>query len=86
MSEVVAQIKVMPKDADIKISEQEFQKVLPEQTEILAIQKEEVAFGLEAILLKVGLPDKEGGTTKIEEAFKQIEGVGEVEVQGVSRV
>lgn len=86
MSEVVAQIKVMPEDADVEIGEGEFESILPQEAELLGIKREDVAFGLEAIILKISVPDAEGGTTKIEEAFKEIEGVGEVETQGISRV
>ena len=84
MGEVVAVIKVLPKNLE------QFEEMMKKVREIIPnIQKEEVepiAFGLKAMNITVVVDDAEGGTEKIEGKLKEIENVGDVQVVGLARL
>jgi elongation factor 1-beta len=88
MGKVIAQIKVMPDDADTDLDalEDALKDVLPEAAELNGIKREDVAFGLVALLVNVGVEDEAGGTEAVEEAFAGIEDVESVSVEDVGRV
>jgi elongation factor 1-beta len=88
MGKVIAQIKVMPDDADTDLDalEEGLQDVLPEEAELNGIKREDVAFGLVALLVNVGVEDEAGGTEAVEEAFAGIDDVESVSVEDVGRV
>lgn len=88
MSDVAAKIKVMPEspDVDLDALEERLSAALPEGTRINGIQREDVAFGLIALLPTVIVPDDAGGTDTVEEAFAEVEGVESVSVDSVSRI
>jgi len=54
MGKVIAQIKVMPEDADTDLDalEEGLEEALPESAELSAIEREDVAFGLVALMVK----------------------------------
>jgi len=54
--------------------------------EVKDIVTEPLAFGLNVIKIGILAPDEEGITDKIEEVLKKIEGVGEIEIEGMSLV
>lgn len=88
MGKVIAQIKVMPEDADTDLDALEgaLEDVLPESAELNGIKREDVAFGLVALMVNVGVEDEEGGTEAVEEAFAGVENVESVSVEDVGRV
>ncbi|MFP4174149.1 MAG: elongation factor 1-beta [Halobacteriales archaeon] len=88
MGKVVAQIKVMPDDADTDLDalEDALKSALPEEAELNAIQREDVAFGLVALLVNVAVEDEAGGTEAVEEAFAGVDDVESVSVEDVGRV
>ena len=88
MGKVIAQIKVMPDDADTDLDalEEGLQDVLPEEAELNGIKREDVAFGLVALLVNVGVEDEAGGTEAVEEAFAGLDDVESVSVEDVGRV
>ena len=88
MGKVIAQIKVMPDDADTDLDalEDSLKKALPEEAELNGIKREDVAFGLVALLVNVGVEDEAGGTEAVEESFAGIDDVESVSVEDVGRV
>jgi elongation factor 1-beta len=88
MGDVAAKIKVMPQSPEIDLDELEgrLEDALPEGAEIRGFQREDVAFGLTALLPTVVVPDDAGGTEAVEEAFSDVEGVESIDVDSVGRL
>ena len=88
MSDVAARIKVMPEspDVDLDALEERLHDILPEAAEISGFERDDVAFGLVALLPTVIVPDDAGGTDAVEEAFAAVEDVESVEVGDVGRL
>ena len=88
MAKVAARIKVMPEDPEIDLDDLEdrLQASLPEGAQISGFEREDVAFGLVALLPTVVIPDEAGGTDAVEEAFAGVEGVESVAVDEVGRI
>jgi elongation factor 1-beta len=88
MGKVAAQLKVMPENPEIDLEELEESLVaaLPEGAELNGSDTKDVAFGLVALIVAVVVPDDEGGTDAVEEAFADIDGVESVSVENVGRV
>ncbi|MFT4889342.1 MAG: elongation factor 1-beta [Halobacteriales archaeon] len=88
MGKVAAKIKVMPQDPEIDLDalEDRLRAVLPEGAEINGFERDDVAFGLVALLPTVIVPDEAGGTEAVEEAFADVEGVESVGVEEVGRL
>lgn len=88
MGDVAAAIKVMPTGAEIDLDalEDSLEDTLPSNAEITQVDREEVAFGLTALLVNVVVPDGEGGTQAVEDGFAGLEDVESVSVENVGRV
>ena len=88
MSDVAAQIKVMPEspEVDLDALEERLRDALPEGAEISGFERDDVAFGLVALLPTVIVPDDAGGTEAVEEAFAEVSEVESVEVRSVGRL
>ncbi|WP_415382589.1 elongation factor 1-beta [Halosimplex sp. TS25] len=88
MGKVAAQIKVMPQspEVDLDALQERLEQSLPEGAKINGFERDDVAFGLVALLPTVIVPDEAGGTEAVEEAFIDVEGVESVEVGDVGRL
>ncbi len=88
MGKVAAQVKVMPEspDVDLDVLQAELESALPEGAEISGFERNDVAFGLVALLPTVVVPDDAGGTEAVEEAFTGIEDVESVSIDSVTRL
>ena len=88
MGKVAAKIKVMPQDPEIDLDalEEKLEAALPEGATINGFERDDVAFGLVALLPTVIVPDEAGGTEAVEEAFAEVEGVESVSVDSVGRL
>ena len=88
MGKVAAKIKIMPKNPDVDLDtlEERLQQALPDGANIKGFERENVAFGLVALLPTVIVPDDAGGTEAVEERFAEVEGVESVEVGNVGRI
>jgi elongation factor 1-beta len=88
MGKVAAQIKVMPQSPEIDLDELQdrLESVLPEGAKINGFERDDVAFGLVALLPTVVVADDAGGTEAVEEAFQGVEGVESVSVENVGRL
>jgi elongation factor 1-beta len=88
MGKVAAQIKVMPQspEVDLDALQDRLEQALPEGAKIQGFDRDDVAFGLVALLPTVIVPDDAGGTDAVEDAFAEVEGVESVEVGDVGRL
>lgn len=86
MAEVLVTLKVMPEDAgtDLGSMESEIKKL--REARFNSVEKEPIAFGLVALKPSFVMDDAEGATEKLEEALRQVKGVGGVEVVQVTRL
>lgn len=89
VAKVLALVKVYPADVNVNLEElvKKIKEKLPEGHEVTRYDKEPIAFGLYALRLYIVLPEEiEGGTSKLEDIIKGIDGVEEVEVEAVHRL
>ncbi|MFC7114534.1 elongation factor 1-beta [Natronoarchaeum sp. GCM10025703] len=88
MGKVAAAIKVMPQSPEIDLDDLQdrLETSLPEGAKINGVERDDVAFGLVALIPTVIVPDDAGGTEAVEEAFSTVEGVESVEVENVGRI
>ncbi|HIH89809.1 elongation factor 1-beta [Ignicoccus hospitalis] len=89
MVKVLVVAKVYPDSVERNLEEmvENIKKSLPEGYELLQYQKVPVAFGLNLLKVYVAMPEEtEGGTEKLEEVLKGVEGVSEVEIETVHRM
>lgn len=84
MNRAVATIRVFPLnvDVDLNVLVEKLREKLPVEAELYTYRKEPIAFGIEALILDIILPEENMGELLdyIEESFKKIDSVGEVEV------
>ncbi len=88
MGKVAAAVKVMPQSPEIDLDELQdrLESSLPEGAKINGVERDDVAFGLVALIPTVIVPDDAGGTEAVEDAFATVEGVESVDVQNVGRI
>jgi elongation factor 1-beta len=88
MGKVAAVLKVMPQDPEVDLDalQERLEESLPEGAKINNVDRDNVAFGLIALLPTVVIPDDAGGTDAVEEAFSGVEGVESVSVEEVGRI
>lgn len=88
MGKVAAEIKVMPESPDVDLDDlqERLETSLPEGAKISGVERDDVAFGLTALLPTVIVPDDAGGTEAVEESFASVESVESVEVGNVGRL
>jgi elongation factor 1-beta len=88
MGKVAANMKIMPQSPEIDLDElqERLEASLPEGAQINGFERDDVAFGLVALLPTVIVADDAGGTEVVEEAFADVEGVESVSVEDVGRI
>lgn len=88
MGKVAAQVKVMPDspDVDLDALQETLEQSLPDGAKINGFKREDVAFGLTALLPTVVVPDDEGGTEAVEESFADVPDVESVSIESVGRI
>ena len=87
---VIAIIKVLPDDIDTNLENLKgkiIEVLKPLDTELETSKVEPIAFGLNALNIRVKIPEEtEGGTQPVEDALEALEEVQRVEVVMVSRM
>ncbi len=89
MAHVLVIAKVYPDTVERNLEEliENIKKALPEGYELKQYEKVPVAFGLNLLKTYIVMPEEtEGGTSKLEEILKNVEGVSEVEIETVHRL
>jgi elongation factor 1-beta len=87
MGRVLYIVRVMPTDSDVDLEEllRRIKESLPEGVELRNHARESMGFGIESLLLALSLPEEEGITERVEEGMRAVDGVGEVQVEGLTR-
>lgn len=89
MAKLAVIVKILPKDISVDLEElvNKIREKLPRKYELKDYRKEPIAFGLQALLVSIVMPENiEGGTEELEKIMSSIPGVGEVTVEYVSRI
>ena len=81
MGEFIALIDVIPEDTDInfEVFIRTIKSVLPDTCIIENFDILPVAFGLKKARVRVRYPEEWGGTDRLEELFKQVDGIQGIE-------
>lgn len=88
MGEVAITYRIMPESPEVDLTElaDNIEKISKGIAKLQGMQEKPIAFGLSAILIRVILEDKEGGSEEIEKALSGISGVQSVEVMDMTRL
>jgi elongation factor 1-beta len=89
MADVIVTMKIMPTAPDVNLIDIQNQiKTIIETNykgKTGVFKEVPIAFGLKSLVFSFAVDEKKGGTEPIEEDIKQLEGVENVEVTGVTR-
>lgn len=89
MADMLVVLKVYPEGDEVdlnKVSE-EVTKKLPQGYKLVRKETEPIAFGINALILYIQMPEQsEGGTDELESIASQVEGVSHAEVVGMTRL
>ncbi len=87
MGEFVALIDVIPEDIDVNFEGlvSKLRNVLIDNAVIESYDIKPVAFGLKKARVRVRYPEEWGGTDKVEELFRQVEGIQGIEAIAFSK-
>lgn len=88
MGSVIVSFKIFPVDVTVDFEElkKNIEDSLPEFASIQGSDKEPVAFGLNALLLEVKMPENKSGVLdEIEQGFEDIEDISQVQPGMVRR-
>jgi len=88
MAKVVASFKILPQDTNIKLDDlkKDIKESLPEEADVYKFAEEPIAFGLNALIAHIVMPeDISGEMDKVEAAVKNTKGVGQFEILMVHR-
>ena len=88
MGKVAVKLKVMPESPEVDLDglQDRLEGSLPEGAKIQGFERDDVAFGLVALLPTVIVPDDAGGSEAVEEAFGEVEGVESIAVESQGRL
>ncbi|AAK40523.1 elongation factor 1-beta [Saccharolobus solfataricus] len=89
MTDVLVVLKVFPDSDEVNLDNlyTDISSKLPKEYKIIRKETEPIAFGLNALILYVQMPEQtEGGTDNLEEVVNNIQGVSHAEVVGITRL
>ncbi len=86
MGEVILNLKVLPSspDVDLEVVKNKIKTIESDKVRIQEIREEPIAFGLKALKVLIVMPDKEISPSEVEDKIRSIEGVENVETEGVT--
>ncbi len=84
MGDVAIKLKVMPESTETDLDA--IDEAIRDAIDVESIEREEVAFGLKALMVTTVVADDEGGTDAIENALSGIDDVRSVEVTDLNRL
>lgn len=82
MAKMLVSMKIFPEDITIPLDQikQQIQAIIPQDSKVLRFEVEPIAFGLNALIAHVLLPeDKEDELEKLEKGIREIQGVSNLE-------
>ncbi|MEM0362884.1 MAG: elongation factor 1-beta [Sulfolobaceae archaeon] len=89
MTDILVVLKVFPDSDEINLDSlyAEINNKLPKEYKIVKKETEPIAYGLNALILYIQMPEQtEGGTENLEEIVNNIQGVSHAEVVGLTRL
>jgi len=89
MAKVLVSMKIFPTGTEIDLNQlkQKIEKNLPADSSVYKFAQEPVAFGLNALIAHILLPEeKSGGLEEIENSIQKIDGVSQIQMVMVRRV
>ena len=88
MGKIIISFKIFPEgvEVDLEKLKQQIEKSLPAKTSVYGYQTEPVAFGLNALIAHVVIPEDESGLLdKVEEKLNKVGGVSQIQTIMVRR-
>lgn len=84
MGEVAVTLRLMPESPEVDLNRLE--AAVKERVKVHSISREPIAFGLEALHVIAVVADIAGGTEPLERELASLQGVGSVQVIGLTRL
>ena len=84
MGEVAVTLRLMPQSPEVDLACLE--AAIKEHIKVHSVSHEPIAFGLEALRVVAVVPDAAGGTEPLERELASLQGVGNVQVIGLTRL
>ncbi|GBC72075.1 hypothetical protein HRbin02_01865 [Candidatus Calditenuaceae archaeon HR02] len=87
MARVLLAVRIMPQDTetDLDALTSELRERLPQGFKLLSVNREAVAFGLMSLVAWFSVPEEEGVTERMESYLSSVKGIGEFNVEAMSR-
>ncbi|MEM2237461.1 MAG: elongation factor 1-beta [Candidatus Caldarchaeum sp.] len=88
MAKVLMVVRILPRDSETDLNRllDKIVKTLPNDIRVCDSGREEIGFGLEALVVGFLMPEMEGVGEDLERRLASIEEVGEIDIQSVTRV
>lgn len=84
MGKIAVVLRIMPEDAETDLDEVE--EGVRERIDVDEVERDEVAFGLQALMVSTMTTDEEGGTDYLENQLEDLEGVQSIEVEKFNKI
>lgn len=84
MGKIAVVLRIMPEDSETDLDELEDE--VRERIEVDDVERDEVAFGLQALMVSTMTTDEEGGTDYLENKLEDVPGVQSIEVESFNKV
>jgi len=88
MAKVLISIKIFPTGTEIDLNQlkQTIEKSLPKDASVYGFGEEPIAFGLNALIAHILIPEEKSGTLEeVENNLRNIEGISQIEIYMVRR-
>jgi len=84
MGKIAVVLRMMPEDAETDLDE--IEEEVRERIEVDEVERDKVAFGLQALMVSTMTTDEEGGTDHLENELGDVEGVQSIEIEKFNKV
>ncbi len=84
MGKIAVVLRIMPEDAETDLDE--IEEGVRDRIDVDEVQRDEVAFGLQALMVSTMTTDEEGGTDYLENQLEDLEGVQSIEVEKFNKI
>lgn len=88
MAKVLISMKIFPTGTEIDLNQlkQTIEKSLPKDASVYGFGEEPIAFGLNALIAHILIPEEKSGTLEeVENNLRNIEGISQIEIYMVRR-
>ena len=88
MGKIIIVYKIFPSEStvDLEVLKEKITKELADIASIKKFAEEPIAFGLKALKVNMVLPEEEGIADETEKRMAAIEGVGQIQTLGLTRL